>query len=94
MVQTEYGDILESIKKLADGSKEPMIVITETGDILFSNTEASLSLRKKGSSLISPRIRSFFSGVWYLAHNNSFYRVESVADFCVGTSNVHLCRLR
>lgn len=89
-----HSDILESVKKLAAASKQPLVVINGNGDVLSVNELGAEVLKKKGRSLMVRKFFSFFNPVWYLAYNNNFYEIESIADFRTKDGTLHICRIR
>ena len=92
--KNNHSDILESVKKLAAASKQPLVVINGNGDVLSVNELGEEALKKKGRSLMVRKFFSFFNPVWYLAYNNNFYEIESIADFRTKDGTLHICRIR
>ena len=87
-------NIMESVKKLAASSGQPLIVIDGEGTLLYINVLGKEVLKKKGRSRMMRKIFSFFSFVSYLAYNDNYYEMERIADFRTKENSLHICRIR
>ena len=94
-VETDnHLNIMESVKKLAASSGQPLIVIDGEGTLLYINVLGKEDLKKKGRSRMMRKIFSFFSFVSYLAYNDNYYEMERIADFRTKENSLHICRIR
>lgn len=94
-VETDnHLNIMESVKKLAASSGQPLIVIDVEGTLLYINVLGKEVLKKKGRSRMMRKIFSFFSFVSYLAYNDNYYEMERIADFRTKENSLHICRIR
>ena len=94
-VETDnHLNIMESVKKLAASSGQPLIVIDGEGTLLYINELGKEVLKKKGRSRMMRKIFSFFSFVSYLAYNDNYYEMERIADFRTKENSLHICRIR
>ncbi|EHL66773.1 hypothetical protein [Cloacibacillus evryensis] len=94
-VETDnHLNIMESVKKLAASSGQPLIVIDGEGTLLYINVLGKEVLKKKGRSRMMRKIFSFFSFVSYLAYNDNYYEMERIADFRTKENSLHICRIR
>lgn len=94
-VETDnHLNIMESVKKLAASSGQPLIVIDGEGTLLYINVLGKEVLKKKGRSRMMRKISSFFSFVSYLAYNDNYYEMERIADFRTKENSLHICRIR
>ena len=94
-VETDnHLNIMESLKKLAASSGQPLIVIDGEGTLLYINVLGKEVLKKKGRSRMMRKIFSFFSFVSYLAYNDNYYEMERIADFRTKENSLHICRIR
>lgn len=93
-VETDnHLNIMESVKKLAASSGQPLIVIDGEGTLLYINVLGKEVLKKKGRSRMMRKIFSFFSFVSYLAYNDNYYEMERIADFRTKENSLHICRI-
>ena len=89
-VETDnHLNIMESVKKLAASSGQPLIVIDGEGTLLYINVLGKEVLKKKGRSRMMRKIFSFFSFVSYLAYNDNYYEMERIADFRTKENSLH-----
>lgn len=94
-VETDnHLNIMESVKKLATSSGQPLIVIDGEGTLLYINVLGKEVLKKKGRSRMMRKIFSFFSFVSYLTYNDNYYEMERIADFRTKENSLHICRIR
>lgn len=94
-VETDnHLNIMESVKKLAASSGQPLIVIDGEGTLLYINVLGKEVLKKKGRSRMMRKIFSFFSFVSYLAYNDNYYEMERIAGFRTKENSLHICRIR
>lgn len=94
-VETDnHLNIMESVKKLAASSGQPLIVIDGEGTLLYINVLGKEVLKKNGRSRMMRKIFSFFSFVSYLAYNDNYYEMERIADFRTKENSLHICRIR
>ena len=94
-VETDnHLNIMESVKKLAASSGQPLIVIDGEGTLLYITVLGKEVLKKKGRSRMMRKIFSFFSFVSYLAYNDNYYEMERIADFRTKENSLHICRIR
>lgn len=94
-VETDnHLNIMESVKKLAASSGQPLIVIDGEGTLLYINVLGKEVLKKKGRSRMMLKIFSFFSFVSYLTYNDNYYEMERIADFRTKENSLHICRIR
>ena len=91
-VETDnHLNIMESVKKLAVSSGQPLIVIDGEGTLLYINVLGKEVLKKKGRSRMMRKIFSFFS---FVSYNDNYYEMERIADFRTKENSLHICRIR
>ena len=89
-----HAAIMESVKRLAASSKQPLVVIDGGGEVLYVNDPGEKAIKMRGRSPLMRKLLSFFSPVTYLAHNDNFFAIESIADFRTKDSSLHICLIR